>query len=136
MDQIKAGKVGARGAVTWRREFSYKDTFTAYFNNKLTVFMMMTERKVSSRDRERAREAVFFFTDFYRHWLTPGQQKDFGVRLNWLIHFFTHYPHVLSEEKEKAMKVMRGLVPVFGMPDAGSGDLHAQAEVNHVGFAA
>lgn len=89
--------------------------FKAYFNNKMTVFLLLIQRRRPEPDSLTAMKAVIFFDDLYRHLLPPEYQLRYARLFQWLTLFFRRFPYVKPAQKKKAIDSLRILYRLFGL---------------------
>ena len=112
-------------------EESARDIFRAYFNNKMTVILLLLQKRRVEPDSYSAMRAVIFFDDLYHHMLPNAYQLSHGRVFQWLKLFFKRFPYVKPLQKRKALEYLKIIYQLFGMKlnvtDAGIGrrDGHA-----------
>ena len=112
-------------------EESARDIFRAYFNNKMTVILLLLQKRRVEPDSYSAMRAVIFFDDLYHHMLPNAYQQSHGRVFQWLKLFFKRFPYVKPLQKRKALEYLKIIYQLFGMKlnvtDAGIGrrDGHA-----------
>ncbi len=112
-------------------EESARDIFRAYFNNKMTVILLLLQKRRVEPDSYSAMRAVIFFDDLYHHMLQGEYQLSHGRVFQWLKLFFKRFPYVKPLQKRKAIEYLKIVYRLFGMQlslagsGSGKGDGHA-----------
>ena len=94
---------------------SARDIFKAYFNNKMTVILLLLQKRRVEPDSYSAMRAVIFFDDLYHHMLSREYQKDYRRVFQWLRLFFKRFPYVKPVQKSKAAEYLKIVYQLFGM---------------------
>lgn len=107
----------SKGRKAARRMLSQEKVaslFTAYFNNKMTLLLLMLQKKRAQPDTLSSMRAVIFLDDLYRHMLRPSQQAQYARIFQWLMLFYRRYPHVKPAQTQRAGEYLRLLYKLFG----------------------
>ncbi len=94
---------------------SARDIFKAYFNNKMTVILLLLQKRRVEPDSYSSLRAVLFFDDLYHHMLPSEYQRDYGKAFKWLRLFFKRFPYVKVSQRKKALVYMQIVYQLFGM---------------------
>jgi len=92
-----------------------RDVFKAYFNNKMTVILLLLQKRKVEPDSYGALKAVLFFDDLYHHMLPSAYQRDYAKAFLWLKLFFRRFPYVKTAQRRKALAYMKIVYQLFGM---------------------
>jgi hypothetical protein len=87
----------------------------AYFNNKMTVILLMLQTKRPRTDSLASLKAVIFLEDLYHHMLRKNGQERFERVFQWLRLFFKRFPYVKPVQKRKAIEYIQVVYRLFGM---------------------
>lgn len=94
---------------------SARDIFKAYFNNKMTVILLLLQKRRVEPDSYGSLRAVLFFDDLYHHMLSSAHQRDYRNAFKWLRLFFKRFPYVKMLQRKKALAYMKIVYQLFGM---------------------
>lgn len=94
---------------------SARDIFKAYFNNKMTVILLLLQKRRVEPDSYSSLRAVLFFDDLYHHMLSSTHQRDYGKAFKWLCLFFKRFPYVKASQRKKVLAYMKIVYQLFGM---------------------
>ena len=89
--------------------------FKAYFNNKMTVILLLLQKRKAEPDSLAAMKAVIFFDDLFHHMLKAEFQQSYHRVFQWLRLFFKRFPYVKPIQKRKAMEYIRVVYQLFGI---------------------
>ncbi len=91
-----------------------KDLFQAYFNNKMTIILLMLQKRNPTPDSLASLKAGVFLEDLYHHMLRSEYQQKYGRVFKWLRHFFRRFPYVKPVQKRKAIEYLGLVYQMFG----------------------
>ena len=89
--------------------------FKAYFNNKMTIFLLLVQKKKLEPDILTALKAEIFFDDLFHHMLKSEYQNKYHRVFQWLKLFFRRFPYVKPVQKRKALEYINLIYRLFGM---------------------
>lgn len=88
--------------------------FWAYFNNKMTILLMMIEHPEIARSVLSAEKQKAFLHDLYHHFLGCGAPKKYHRAFQQLNAFLDRYPNVNYKEIYRAIKMVSLIYEAFG----------------------
>lgn len=89
--------------------------FKAYFNNKMTVILLMLQRQKHDPDSLGAMKAVIFMDDIYHHLIKSEYQQRYRKVFKWLCMFFRRFPYVKPVQKRKAIEYIKIVYEMMGI---------------------
>ena len=92
-----------------------RELFVAYFNNKMTIILLMLQRRVPGTGALAALKAQIFLEDLYHHLLRSEYQQCYGRVFQWLRIFFMRFPNVKPVQKRKAIEYLGLVYRMFGL---------------------
>jgi hypothetical protein len=92
-----------------------EELFVAYFNNRMTVLLMMIEHPELKRRTLSVEHARFFLHDLYHHFLPPGCPAQYGHAFEWLLRFLDVYPDVTPHRIYEAIGRVGLVYECFGL---------------------
>jgi hypothetical protein len=92
-----------------------RDLFVAYFNNKMTIILLMLQRRMPGTGALAALKAQIFLDDLYHHMLRSEYQQHYGRVFQWLGIFFMRFPNVKPVQKRKAIAYLGLVFRMFGL---------------------
>ena len=92
-----------------------RDLFVAYFNNKMTLILLMLQRRTPGMGALAALKARIFLDDLYHHMLRTEYQQCYRRVFQWLVIFFIRYPDVKPVQKRKAIEYIKIVYRLFGL---------------------
>ena len=91
------------------------ELFLGYFNNRMTVLLMMIEHPGIRRNITTVARQRFFLEDLYHHFLPPHCELRYYHAFEWLFLFLKRYPKVAPQEIYRALQMVRLIYEVFGL---------------------
>lgn len=88
--------------------------FWAYFNNKMTVLLMLIEHPVIARRALSPEKQKAFLFDLYHHFLPSDSDRKYHHAFRWLERFLNQYPEVHYREIAKAIQMVALIYEAFG----------------------
>lgn len=89
--------------------------FKGFFNNKMTIILLMLQKKKIAPDSLMSLKAVTFFEDLYHHMLPSKFQTSHRRVFQWLTLFFRRFPYVKPVQKRKAIEYLGLVYQMFGL---------------------
>ena len=91
------------------------ELFLGYFNNRMTVLLIMIEHPAIARNLTSVARQRFFLEDLYHHFLPPGTQPKYHRAFEWLFLFLKRYPNVTPAQIYRALEMVRLVYEMFGL---------------------
>lgn len=88
--------------------------FWAYFNNKMTVLLMMIEHPELAKSTISAEKQKMFLHDLYHHFLDCHAPTKYHHAFKWLNRYLGRYPEVHYSEVYRAIKMVSLIYEAFG----------------------
>ena len=92
-----------------------EELFTAYFNNRMMVLLLLIEHPGISRDVLSVRRQRFFLEDLYHHFLPSGCPSRYRKAFEWLFRFLDIYPDVTPRRIYEAIRMVGLIYEAFGL---------------------
>lgn len=92
-----------------------EELFVAYFNNRMTVLLMMIEHPEIKRNPLSVEHARFFINDLYHHYLPPQCPTKYCHAFEWLLRFLDIYPDVTPRRIYEAIQMIALVYECFGL---------------------
>lgn len=89
--------------------------FKAYFNNRMTVLLMMIEHPEISRDVLSVERQKFFLKDLYHHLLPSPCPVKYRRAFQWLFRFLDAFPKVSPWRIYLAIEMVGIIYDAFGL---------------------
>lgn len=90
--------------------------FRNYFNNKMTLVIFLIQNERCQLDPKLAEAVRYFLNDIYHHMLEAEAQRRYRLVFVWLKKFLDQLPVVSTKRREKAMRLVRTLYEIVGIP--------------------
>ncbi len=97
------------------RQENLEALFKAYFNNKMTVFLMMIENPALVKNPSVIEKQKIFLTDIYRHFLSGAFCRRYGRAFRWLLVFLEIYPHWTQNRRRAAVRMAGRIYESLGI---------------------
>lgn len=92
-----------------------KELFLAYFNNRMTVLLMMIEHPEISRDVLSVQRQKYFLDDLYHHFLPSQCPTRYRRAFEWLFRFLDTFPDIPPRRIYTAIRMIGLVYEVFGL---------------------
>ena len=89
--------------------------FWAYFNNKMTVLLMMIEHPEITRSILSVEKQKAFLNDLYHHFLRSNAGPKYHLAFKWLGRYLDQYPKAGYPEIYKAIQMVGLIYEAFGL---------------------
>ena len=91
------------------------ELFLGYFNNRMTVLLMMIEHPGIGRNLTTVARQRFFLEDLYHHFLPPHAESKYYRAFEWLFLFLKRYPNVTPWQIYRALEMVELVYEAFGL---------------------
>lgn len=91
------------------------ELFLGYFNNRMTVLLMMIEHPEIARAMNNVARQRFFLEDLYHHFLPPHTRPKYFRAFEWLFLFLKRYPFVGPRKIYRALQMVGLIYEAFGL---------------------
>ena len=88
--------------------------FKAYFNNKMTILLMMIEHPLIARSVLSVEKQKVFLHDLYHHFLPQNVPMKYHHAFRWLNGFLNWYPEVSPKQIHTAIKMIALIYEALG----------------------
>ena len=92
-----------------------EELFLAYFNNRMTVLLMMIEHPEISRDVLSIQRQRFFLDDLYHHFLPSKCPTKYRRAFEWLFGFLKVFPNIPPRRIYAAIRMVSLVYEAFGL---------------------
>lgn len=92
-----------------------EELFRAYFNNRMSILLMMIEHPEISRHVLSVERQRFFLSDLYHHFLPPRCDLKYRHAFEWLFRFLEAYPDVAPRRIYRAIGMVGWVYEAFGL---------------------
>lgn len=92
-----------------------EEIFTAYFNNRMMVLLMLVEHPGISRDVLSVERQRFFLKDLYHHFLPSGCPSKYRKAFEWMFRFLDIYPDITPRRIYQAIQMIELIYEAFGL---------------------
>lgn len=108
---MKTG-IGKKGLLAGGK---LNELFLGYFNNRMTVLLMMIEHPGIARNLNSVARQRFFLEDLYHHFLPPHCEAKYYRAFEWLFLFLKRYPFVSPRRIYRALQMVGLVYEAFGL---------------------
>ena len=91
-----------------------EDLFWAYFNNKMTVLLMVIEHPAIASSVLKPEKQKIFLQDIYHHFLSSRADRKYHRAFRWLNCFFDRYPDIGCKQIYRAIRMVGLIYEAFG----------------------
>ena len=91
-----------------------ENLFWAYFNNKMTILLMMIEHPEIAKSALSCERQKLFLHDLWHHFLSSRAKMKYHHAFRWLERFFECYPDITFRHTYKAIKMIELIYEAFG----------------------
>lgn len=92
-----------------------EELFLSYFNNRMTVLLMMIEHPGIKRSAQSVQRQRFFLEDLYHHFLPTGCAAKYRRAFEWLFRFLNIFPDIPPRRTYTALRMVGLIYETFGL---------------------